>query len=263
VKEHAIDVGVSYDFVPGVRRNLAGRETETAVLRNMDRLERAGVPFGVIVVLAKHTARQITAIYDFFASRAVPLRVLPLFDGPSARPEALFALPYDEIIDAMQRLFVHWVDTGRAVRVSPLDEYLCVAVRALREVREPMWSRRTHGEAVLIANTDGRLFGGNDDYSPESLLGDLRTQTLEEIYASERYARSMAHDEAITARVCAGCAFEGACNGTPIFTEKHAALHEGRCAIESRMFARVAEYIRALGFTKEELTELVANRPAA
>jgi uncharacterized protein len=257
LKEHAISPGVSFDVVGGVRRSLSGRETEAAVQRNMERLAANGVQFGAIAVLARHTAPRLREVYDFFADRGIPLRVLPLSEGPGERPEALFSLPNADLVAALQDLFVHWIETGRRVPVSPFDDYITAAARKIIGIRDAMWSRRNDGEGVLVVNTNGRLYRMDDLYEEEALIGDIASQSMEEIVASVRYARSLAFDEDLTARMCGGCAFEGACTGVPALSSKHGALHDGRCAIAYPMHQFVENYLREQGFTKPELTELL------
>ncbi len=257
LRKHRIELGLSFDLVGGVRRSVTGRETEATVIRNMDRLRDAGVPFGAIAVLARHTAPRLEEVYDFFAARGVPFRVLPLSAGPASRPEELFALPTAEIVLALGRFFVHWIQTGRRVRVAPLHQYLEVAVRKLLGIAPPLWSRRAHGESVVVVNTDGKLYRMDDLYEDEALLGDLATDTLEAIYASTRYRLTLARDEAESDRVCGDCDYRGACSGIPLFASKHGELAEGRCSIAYPMHRFVERYVTELGFTREELAELV------
>ncbi len=258
-KEYEVAPGVSFDMVGGVRRSLSGKETESAVARNMDRLRDSGIAFGAITVLARHTAPRLREVYDFFAARGTILRVLPLSQGPETRPEALFAIPNDEILRALEDLFVYWLESGRAVNVSPFNEYIAAAVHKILGVKGLRWDRRTHGEGVVIVNTDGRVYRMDDLYEEEARIGDLSSQTVDEILASERYARTLDFDDATASRVCGGCAFEGACAGTPVLTSKHGGLYEGRCAIDYPMYAFVERYIRALGLSREELRELLAT----
>jgi len=126
-----IEVGVSLDVVPGVRRSLNGKDTELRVKENLSRLRVRCAQVGAISVLAKHTAEQIEQVYAFFRDQRLPWRVLPLFRGPEERPAERVALPEQEIVQALERLFLLWIDDDERVPVSPLAEYFEVALRKL------------------------------------------------------------------------------------------------------------------------------------
>jgi uncharacterized protein len=259
LSEHRFEVGVSFDYVPGVRRTLAGNETEGAVIRNLDRLRAAGLRTGAITVLAKHTAPRITEIYDFFAARGSSLRVLPLLEGPSERPETLFAIDDDAIVASLKRLFDHWMDTGMKVRVAPFDLHMIAVLRKMVGVRGGMVDRRAHGETSLVLNTDGALYRIDDVYEDAARIGNLHEQTFDEIFASDRYARSLLHDEGVLAATCGECEYAGACSGWPVFTSKQRPCPSGRCTIAYRVNRFIEESLCELGFGRDELVAMLTS----
>ena len=107
-QEH-VQLGVSFDLVPGVRLARDGSTTEEAVAANIERLQARGVQLGAVVVLAGHTAPHVRRIYDFFAGRDLPVRFLPMFDAPLNTPEAAFALSEAATVRTLQQLFRHWM----------------------------------------------------------------------------------------------------------------------------------------------------------
>ena len=86
---HQVKLGVSMDVFSGVRLD-ARPETEAAVVANMDRLDRRGIRYGAITVLAQHNHRRMADVHDFWARRRIGFGVLPLFDGPPERPSGRF-----------------------------------------------------------------------------------------------------------------------------------------------------------------------------
>jgi uncharacterized protein len=259
LKVHEFRVGVSVDIVPGVRRSVIGLETEPAVLANIDTLLNAGVPVGVITVLAKHTAPQLCPIYQYFAAKKIPLRILPLFEGPEGRPEELYAISNDEIVDAMQRLFICWIESGCAIPLAPFNEYLESALRKIVGVRRGMLNRREHGDSVLVVNTDARVYRLDDAYEPASEIGNLAGQTYENMIASDQYALSLVHDEAVLERMCGGCDYAGACSGWPVFASKQAGTYRGRCPIAFRIHEFIERYLLDIGFDRRELLSILAT----
>ena len=142
LRRHDFRVGVSMDFVGGVRLTAGGKETEEVVAGNIDRLAEAEVPFGAITVLAKHTAPHLRRIYDFMEAVNVALRVLPLFPSPLNTPDAAFALSREEMIDALVDLYHHWMDKGCSIPVTPLEQHLEGVLLKLNGMDRGDWQRR-------------------------------------------------------------------------------------------------------------------------
>jgi uncharacterized protein len=260
LERNKVAIGVSFDMAPGVRRTLAGGETETRVLRNLDRLRERGLPLGAICVLARHTAPRITEIHDFFAGRRMSLRVLPLFTGPDERPDQpQFSIDNATIIQALDTLFRHWFETGVRIRVDPLAEWFENVLRKMLGARRRMYDRRRDGDAVILVNTDGRLYRVLDAYEPALSLGDLKIQTIDEVLTSEPYRLSLLRDDALSAERCATCGFAGACNGWPIFASRQSGEFHGRCPITFSCQQAMEGYLRDTGFEPNELCALLVS----
>ena len=88
ISQHRIGVGVSFDYVSGVRVSVAGKASERRVLDNMRLLREAGIEFGLITVLAQHNKTRLREAYDFFRRENIQrVRILPLFKGPAERSD--------------------------------------------------------------------------------------------------------------------------------------------------------------------------------
>jgi uncharacterized protein len=258
LERHAFQVGVSFDVVPGIRLTVSGRETERTVMRNMDRLRARGIEFGAIAVLAKHNVSRVTAVYDFFAERGIDFRILPLVPGPSTRRDELFATTLDEIEHALDVLFRRWIETGMSVSVRPLDSYLKSTLRTMVGTTPVIRaSRHARGESTYVVNTDGALLVDDQDYSAARRLGNLWTQTLAEIRASEPYDRSVQESEARLADICGGCEFASGCTGAPVLSDPSPPEPNGRCYTAYRAHRNIERYLRELGFGRDELRAML------
>lgn len=257
LKEGGFAVGVSMDFAGGVRLSLSGRQTEVQVAGNIDRLREAGIQPGAITVLARHTAPHLRRIYDFFESLGMTVRMLPLFPSPLNTAEAAFALTTREMIDALDDLFVHWLDRGCRIPVDPLREYLTSALMKMTSLSREPWSRRTHGDAVLVVNTDGDLYQVIDAYETEKSLGNVFRQGIDEILGSAAYATSLTRSDALLAEHCAPCPFYGPCNGAPVYESTLANPAGGRCAIAYEVQAFIERHLREAGLGERELEGLL------
>ena len=259
LKRHGFRVGVSMDFVGGVRLTEGGAETEEKVAANMDRLAEAEVPFGAITVLARHTAPHLRQIYDFMEAIGVSFRVLPLFPSPLNTPEADFALAREAMIEALKDLFVHWLDRGCSVPVDPLEQYLENALLKMNGLDRGEWQRSLHGDSVLIVNTNGDLYQVIDAYQPGKSLGTLFRQPIGEILGSPASAASLERSGGLIERHCGGCPFNSVCNKAPLLESRIGQPEHGRCALGYSLQSFIEQHLRALGCDETFLAELMVE----
>ncbi|HEX3474547.1 MAG TPA: radical SAM protein [Kofleriaceae bacterium] len=255
LKQHRIGLGVSFDLVRGVRRTLTGKATEDRVLRNLERLREAGIEHGAITVLATHTCPAICDIFDFWAARRVPWRVLPLFAGPPGRDHAAFAASEDELVQAMCRLFAHWMRARAQIVVKPLDEWLANVVRHMIGLRARPYDRR-QGETVFVVRPDGNVLQVGDLGNTSQPLGNLEHQTIAELLASPAYAASLDRTDAITEKLCGGCRFRGGCDGYPAHASPIESLDRERCPVTHRVYGFIERHLQSAGLGAGELRAL-------
>lgn len=263
LRQGGFHVGVSIDLASGVRLTAGGRTTEHQVAGNMDRLARAGIPFGAITVLAGHTVGHLRAIYDFMEALNVSFRVLPLFAAPLNKPGAAFAVSNEEMAAALCDLFLYWLERDFSVAVAPLQRYLQTALMQLNGLESTPWRRRQHGDGVLVVNTDGNLFQVIDAYDEERALGNLFRQSIDEILGSQVYADSLDRNDALEAEHCATCAFRDTCTHGPLFESRMSNTRGGRCAIAFQVQDFIAAHLRHIGFDSGALRELEVREMAA
>jgi uncharacterized protein len=249
-------ISVSCDVVPGVRLSVNGRETERDVIRNIARVREAGFNPGGIAVLARHTAREVARVYEFFASQGMSMRILPLFEGPDERPSERFALSSDELVQALEVLFRHWIVDLR-VPVVPLTEYFEVALRNIAGLRIPRYDRRVGGDRVFVVNTNGDLYLVQHAYTESKKLGNLLEQTYEEIIASPRYRESLEEEVVEQNTRCTSCDFKHACTGWPLFATRYPREDLSKpCPIASRCMAFMRDYLDEAGYSRTRLAEV-------
>lgn len=258
LRGHGTELAVSFDFVPGVRLNVAGQPTEDVVGRNIERLRAQGMTLAAIAVLAKHTVDHVTRIYDFFAERRMTMRILPLFDGPSERDMTSFWLDHADIRRGLETLFRHWIETGCRIPVYPLVGYFQAALRQLAGLVRPLWKRELHGDSVFIVNVDGGLYRVLDAYDSDRALGSLKEQSISDILKSGAYERSIARDNEEFEQHCARCEYLGACNGSPLYASRVSTAYEGRCPIAYSCISFMMKYVNEKGYGPAEIRALHA-----
>jgi uncharacterized protein len=256
---HRVKLGVSMDVFGGVRRDLRGRETEDAVVANMDRLDRRGIRFGAITVVAKHNHRRLRDVHDFWVRRRMGFRVLPLFDGPPERPPGRFELSEAELVAALSGLFEHWIEAGAVVDIAPLSEWLGDVIRKLLGARRRVYDRRRDGERVFLVETNGDLYQTDERGRPELSLGNVVTDPMDRILAGDAFAASLARTDAKTAIYCGGCPHYGFCDGYPVHAEPFTTARERGCPVTTAVHDHMERYLVGAGYSATTLMHLLAD----
>jgi uncharacterized protein len=261
LRRYRVGLGVSLDLVRGMRLSLRGEPTEDRVLANLDRLDAADIPFGAITVLAKHTYGMICDIFDFWAGRGTAFRVLPLFSGPASRDAERFHVGEDELVDALCRLFRHWMCSPAflSITVAPLDAWLVNVVRSMTGAEPVRYDRRRNGESVIVVRPDGRLFQVAEADTDDLSWGSLAERTMTEIVGDGRYLASLDRSDAVTATRCIGCRFQEGCDGWPAHNAPGLPLPHGRCHVAYRVQQYIEECLRSAGLTAGDLRHLVGS----
>lgn len=229
------ELGVSLDVVSGVRLNLAGVESESRVKDTLLRVLARQIPATGAVVLARHTQGHLREIYQFFESLRLPLRIIPFTSASSTAPQANLIIAEREMVQALQELFVYWIDSGAGIRVEPLSSALQTVLLHMTGLEQRPYRRRLDGDRLLIVNTDGTLYPAFDRYVPGRSLGNIFAQSLQEIFYSPDYEFSLQRDEQRIGEKCGDCQYRGACDTTPLVhapydpSLKHCRVYEGLC----------------------------------
>jgi uncharacterized protein len=245
----------SLDWVPGIRLDRPGEETEKATANNLRRvLERGLKAFGV-TVLAGHTRAYLREIHDNYEALSTDFRVLPLFDAPNVTPASPFFISNEDVISSLTDLFVHWFERGRRVRVFPLEDHLTTALFRVTGLKRLVYARSQFGENVFVVNTDGTLYAQGERYIGGYALGNLFEQSIDEIVESSAYTASLRRNGELLARHCEQCPMSGACDGLPVQTHPNR-WPEGPCPVASHVCAFIEDYLREEGADGTMIGEL-------
>lgn len=220
-------------------------------------------PVSKITVLGAHTAEHVTRIYDYFAARQMPMRILPLFDGPSEREVSAFALDHEGQRRAMEALFRHWLETGCRIRVDPLMSYFRAALRHMAGVAQPIWKRELHGDSTFIVNTDGMLYRPLDAYEEGLALGRLGCDRIASILQSPAYQVSLARDREEFSGRCQRCPYLGACNGAALYASRVTSPYEGLCPSAHASISFMIRYLNECGYGEADIRRLLEGLRAA
>jgi len=247
--KHGFELGISVDFSPGVRVTVGGGATEDAVRKNMRRLLERGVPFGIITVLAGHTVPRIERIFAEVAGWKRPVRLLPLFGGPSARPMQGVAIQQSAILAAMMTFFKLWMDAGMEPRTDPLDSCLRTIVLKRMNLKRPTQDRALLGNDVLVIDRDGTL--SCDAYREHGVFGNLLQTSITEIIDGPAYRYVIDEETRLKSSVCGACSFRGACDTSPIARNFDSHVVQD-CPTEKYLLPMIEAHLEERGFFDDE-----------
>jgi uncharacterized protein len=259
--------GVSHDAVPGLRLAANGRDSTTEVATNLRKLHALGIDAGVIVVLSRYTAPNLTAIYRTLRTEVSALRFLPLAAENGASDMQRHAVPSNELAQSLASVCAEWLQDGCPIPIDPFDDCLRVlASHALGLEQQPV-DRMRQGDSVIVVETSGVLRQGCELDDNCDALGDVRSQDWTQIRCSAGYANSLLRDQVVRNRVCGDCEFRKACAGLPALRFDLAAARDGRCVVYQPFLRLLQRELEELGIGRTELVtafnELVVARHAA
>jgi uncharacterized protein len=248
-EEYDFELGISVDFCSGARLTAGGRPTEETVQANMRRLQARGVPFTIITVVAGHTVPQIDRVFAEVTEWNKPVRLLPLFSGPAARPMEGVSVARADILGAMMRFFDLWFSAGMVPRVDPFDQ--CVRTVALKKMNlsRPRQDRELLGNDVFVVDRDGTL--SCDAYRKPERLGNITDTPIGDIVDSPVYRHLMDEETRLKSKVCGACSFVGACDTSPIARNFDSHLLQD-CPTEKYLLPMIEAHLEARGYFDEE-----------
>jgi len=245
-------VGVSLDLFGGLRVNLAGRDSGSTTLRNMDVLRKEQIPFGCITVLTRKNIAHIAAICRFYEHAGLQFRLLPLFDGAYEGQHEDFNVSSMEILEAFKKVFDLWLESERGFRVIPISQHIESVVHHLVHGNRRYYNKAAWNSALLI-NTNGDCYSSGDPYGdPEWTLGNLFASPLAEIMSGPRWDKSVISAEHRLAYSCMRCRFFGSCSGQPLVEDEtncREVSPEGIrvCVVERMLLEYIEARLRQLG----------------
>jgi radical SAM protein with 4Fe4S-binding SPASM domain len=137
----------------------------------------------------------------------------------------------------------------RPAHITPRREIRCLLVRTdhLGGSRQDVWVGR---------DVDGSVYRVVDAYEEPLSLGNLATQSINQILDSERYRESLKRDRLEFERHCAQCLYQGACPSSHIY-DSRVSEHEGNCPTAFHCIAFMQNYIERRGYSRDDIAVLL------
>jgi uncharacterized protein len=260
------NVGVSIDLFGDQRVNVAGRSSQSTVLRNMQRLIDEGISFGCITVLSRVTHPHVEAIYRFFEEIDTSFRLLPIYRTGYPGQQDELALSDQEIVNAFKKVVDLWLTSDNTIQVRPIQDYIANVVGKLTNAERRSYYNKLVDEVVYIVEPDGSLYSVADPPDASLCHGNIFEQTLFELKRADGYLRSVSGAEARMADACSSCQYHGICSGyfvgeaTP---EQRSRDEEGRvrCGVAKPVQEYIEQVLTSAGVFREVDLEAAGSVP--
>jgi uncharacterized protein len=215
LKEDPFDgLSISIDLFGGDRVNIAGKQVEEKVLKNMQRLLDNGIHFGAITVLSRKTIEHALSIYQFFEDiKLSGFRFLPIHKNSFDLSDNTDGLTCIEILNTYKTLFDKWLVAENSISIDPIDEYMEAAVQYLNPNPVLGGYDKEAGDALFVINTDGGVYSNDYDYERLECYGNIFKIDFQQLFASAAYQRAIAASRVKMQSVCHHCEYFGYCPG--------------------------------------------------
>jgi len=208
------NIGVSIDLFGDQRVDTYGKLSDERVIKNMQKLQDNGIPFGCITVLSQKTLPHLHKIYDFYEQINTSFRILPIYrtsyelqhDGNSVSPA--------EILEAYKLLFNRWLISESNIQVRPIQDYILNVIRMMNhnDIIKQYYGER-EDEILFIINTNGDLFSNANAYTSQYNYGNIFTTPMSEILTSANHTKSKQEGLQRMQATCTKCTYYGFCSG--------------------------------------------------
>lgn len=215
LKEGFDSVGVSIDLFGRLRVNQSGRDSVAVVLKHIDQLQAAKIPFGCITVLTRLNLPHLTEIFRFYEQMEVSFRILPLFKGAFEDQHIGFEITPHEVLNAYKHLADLWFESDQFVMVHPIVEHIEQALRYRSANSSATFYDKRTWESIFLVNTDGQVYSYADAYAGPS-HGNIFTTPLKTLLASEAHQGVIESAESRLMATCFKCPYFGSCDGYPV-----------------------------------------------
>jgi uncharacterized protein len=233
-------VGVSVDIFGDLRVYENGRESQSRVLANMDRLREFDIDFGCITVLNKKNIDNVEQIYKFYKKLGLSARLLPLHHTSNDLQNNDIEIDPHSVLTAFKTIFDLWLADEELVWIVPVVDMVREVLSFYNPDIACNFYDKREWEAINLVNITGDVYGYADAYQIDRSYGNIFTTALGDLYGGEQHEQSILAAEQRLEQTCVNCKFFGACCGYPIAEdgyEYHELAPDGsiRCIVHKGM----------------------------
>lgn len=206
------DVSISFDVVGEERVDVKGKSKNAAVMANIQKLFDAGISFGAIAVVARHSVDHVRNIYRFYDELGVYMRFLPFYVSASAGQIEAHGLTADQIVGALCAVFDEWISSETATSVEPLNTYLEYALDFVQGIA-PRSRDIPLQESMFLVTPNGDTWGIPDMYVPGASYGNIFRDDFADMLRGPARQKALGEARRRMDSVCTSCPYFGPCPG--------------------------------------------------
>ena len=206
------DVSISFDVVGEERVDVKGKSKNSVVLSNIQKLFDAGINFGAIAVVARHSVDEVRNIYRFYDELGVYMRFLPFYVSASAGQIEAHGLSADQIVGALCAVFDEWISSETATSVEPLNTYVEYALDFVQGIK-PQSKDIALQESMFLVTPNGDTWGIADMYVQGTSYGNIFRDDFADMLRGPARQKAWADARRRMDSVCKSCPYYGPCPG--------------------------------------------------
>ena len=215
-KTEDIKVGISLDGYPELhdrnRRTKKNEPTAELILSNIKLIREAGMNVGTLMVL--NSTEQIDAdkLFDFIREYGLQPKIHSVIAcGRAANREDTEKI-YSTYVEMMKKLLQRALEDDKTEIIQPLDE-LINAILGIAQIRECSFNGSCSKNFICIYPDGEAGFCGRDNLSRLLTYGNLKDNSLIELYNSVNAEKIRARQEYLKTHDCKSCADWELCHG--------------------------------------------------
>lgn len=260
LKEHHVKVGISLDGYKELhdanRKTKQGEPTFNLIMDNINKLQENNIFGGCLMVL--NTAEQIDVdrLFDFIQSSEFHLKIHSVVPCGRAKNEAMVDEISDNYVELLKNLYRKSMQFESTKDIYPLSDYLNAMINGTK------MSECSHNGSCgkrflcIFSNGDAGFCGRARSENEILGFGNIRNQSLKEIYYSANAEKIRARVDYLKEHDCKNCEVWEYCMGGCSFE----AVNQFGCLYQKSPFCKQTKDI--MHFLQTEGLDLMKKRLA-
>ena len=215
-KAENISVGISLDGYPELhdknRRTKNNEPTAEKILNNLQKLRAAGMNVGTLMVLNSAENLDADKLFDFVKKYDLQPKIHSVVACGRAKNRKDTGEVYSAWVELMKKLLARSLAEDNPQIIDPLDE-IYNTILGIEPMRECSFNGSC-GVNFMSLYPDGAVgFCGRDNSARLFIYGNLRENTLSELYNSANAEKIRARQDFLKNNSCKNCADWKFCHG--------------------------------------------------
>ncbi len=235
-------VGVSLDLYSDFRGFRSGLDSTDLVVRNIDNTLKAGIKCGAINLITQRNIHHIKDIYNFYKERHMNVRLARVF--PISRDFDINNPMYvsdEAFANAMIQYFDLWANDETPAYNSDIVKLVCDVLLGKPSI---CLRERNCQDRYLALSPGGDIYPCAEFDVPESIIGNIYSQTPLEFFESER--RTSIYKKAPIPSECSSCKYEIICHGGCL-RERFMVGYPFRCKANMMYWNHIENWLKEKG----------------